>query len=627
MKKLLLPALIIFLFSISIVNAWEINVISTVTYVVDGDSFKITGDEVRLADVSAPEWNESGGTEATNALKNLINGKKVFLDTDQKTGRDPHGRLVAVVYIKHNTTHYKNVNYILWKEKDTVSLTDYPNNEFNPDTWTKFVRYAEDPEPEPEPEPIPTPTPKPTPKPPEPKEYELTFHAFGEGSYTHNTGTSIYEEKTEVTIFAYPDTYWRIQKRILDETPIGSGNSIQLTMDKNHTLIVLLEKIPQSANLSFTVVDESNKPITNATIKSVSQPPIQEKILLETNQEGYAFTNLIYWGDYTFNISKQDYKQEQVELELQKNTILDITSTLKLSSLDIRIQIIDSNGQPIKNATIQSINQPTDQPQVTGITDVEGYLLLEDVEPGYYSFEVTGDYITAKQFNLYSLSEPYLEYLPEISYHYDLKLLVNDEKGVPLSDVSVTSIEYPVQQTALNGIFNEKISFYELLSGNYTFQLSKDGFVTLNVSIPFFGAGYQHVETVVLSPTPRNLTPVLFAGFFLTIIGYTFYQEIYSKKKINKPIKTLITEKAPSRTVHHPRYLDTDKGIIIQTLYSTDGLSLVDLKSKTKLENTSFWSCFYDLLESGELESNHKGEFLLSEKISKDWEAYYDSEL
>ena len=36
--------------------AWEIDKTASVTSVIDGDSFYITSDEVRLADVSAPEW-------------------------------------------------------------------------------------------------------------------------------------------------------------------------------------------------------------------------------------------------------------------------------------------------------------------------------------------------------------------------------------------------------------------------------------------------------------------------------------------------------------------------------------------------------------------------------------------
>jgi hypothetical protein len=118
--------------------AWEIDKTSYVTSVIDGDSFYITGDEVRLADVSAPEWNEYGGSAATSALKDLISGKTVYLDTDQQSGRDKYGRLIAVVYVKSSSNRYINVNKALLNQ-GVVSRTDYTNNEFNPSTWTYYV--------------------------------------------------------------------------------------------------------------------------------------------------------------------------------------------------------------------------------------------------------------------------------------------------------------------------------------------------------------------------------------------------------------------------------------------------------------------------------------------------------
>ena len=76
--------LLICIFSqlIVISYAWEIDKTASVTSVIDGDSFYITGDEVRLADVSAPEWDEPGGSATTSALNGLISGKTVYLDTD-----------------------------------------------------------------------------------------------------------------------------------------------------------------------------------------------------------------------------------------------------------------------------------------------------------------------------------------------------------------------------------------------------------------------------------------------------------------------------------------------------------------------------------------------------------------
>jgi endonuclease YncB( thermonuclease family) len=123
---------------------WEIDETSSVTSVQDGDTFYISGDTVRLADINSPETgNEPGYSIAKYALTNMVGGQTVYLDTDQKSGRDPYDRLIAVVYVRYNSTHYVNVNKALIVQGVAV-LSDYTNNEFSPSAWTLYVRYAND---------------------------------------------------------------------------------------------------------------------------------------------------------------------------------------------------------------------------------------------------------------------------------------------------------------------------------------------------------------------------------------------------------------------------------------------------------------------------------------------------
>ena len=149
-KKRMGHILILFvLFStyISIIYAWEIDEQGRVTNIVDGDTFDIAnGERIRLGDVSAPESGESGGSQATSILNSLINGKTVYLDTDPTRS---YGRLVAVVYVKHNSTHYKNINKVLLDiYQPPFYIQNYPN-EFNPSMWTLYVQYSFPPPPPP----------------------------------------------------------------------------------------------------------------------------------------------------------------------------------------------------------------------------------------------------------------------------------------------------------------------------------------------------------------------------------------------------------------------------------------------------------------------------------------------
>lgn len=69
-----------------------------VTRVIDGDTFETASrkNPIRLANVNAPEKGATGGAEATAALRDLIVGETVSVDT---VARDNYGRSVANVKV------------------------------------------------------------------------------------------------------------------------------------------------------------------------------------------------------------------------------------------------------------------------------------------------------------------------------------------------------------------------------------------------------------------------------------------------------------------------------------------------------------------------------------------------
>lgn len=68
----------------------------TVIRVIDGDTFLTASRKrsVRLAGVDAPEKGTKRGTKATKVLRDMIQGKKVEVNT---RARDVYGRAVAEV--------------------------------------------------------------------------------------------------------------------------------------------------------------------------------------------------------------------------------------------------------------------------------------------------------------------------------------------------------------------------------------------------------------------------------------------------------------------------------------------------------------------------------------------------
>jgi len=73
--------------------------LATVTYVQDGDTIKINGEEwVRYIGMNTPESGRPYFTEATNENKKLVNKKEVKLEFDVQT-KDKYGRTLAYVWI------------------------------------------------------------------------------------------------------------------------------------------------------------------------------------------------------------------------------------------------------------------------------------------------------------------------------------------------------------------------------------------------------------------------------------------------------------------------------------------------------------------------------------------------
>jgi len=119
----------------------EVDLVSTVNHIQDGDTFALeSGDWIRLADVDTPESGQFGYFEAGQYLSNLIYQKKVYLDIDDVYTYDYEGtgnRLVCLVYVPFNSTHYLNVNKALLVSRHAVTYEFY--NEFTPSEWRLYT--------------------------------------------------------------------------------------------------------------------------------------------------------------------------------------------------------------------------------------------------------------------------------------------------------------------------------------------------------------------------------------------------------------------------------------------------------------------------------------------------------
>jgi micrococcal nuclease len=118
-----------------------------VTKVIDGDTFDVQLQDsplsedlirVRLADIDCPETRGSkaceAGKSASAYTRSWLLSTYVFLDLDDKTGKDQYDRWVAVAYLSEDGKPGSNFNKML-VDAGHAEIKDFKNNEFDPGSW------------------------------------------------------------------------------------------------------------------------------------------------------------------------------------------------------------------------------------------------------------------------------------------------------------------------------------------------------------------------------------------------------------------------------------------------------------------------------------------------------------
>jgi len=138
------------LLSISLATGSSDEAYGRVIKVVDGDTFDVSLQDyntsqiaedvirIRLADIDTPEVRGpkacEAGKKASAYTRTWLLSNYVFLDLDDKTGKDPYGRWVAVVYLSEDGRPGRNFNKQLVDSGHAV-IEDFRNNEFDPGSW------------------------------------------------------------------------------------------------------------------------------------------------------------------------------------------------------------------------------------------------------------------------------------------------------------------------------------------------------------------------------------------------------------------------------------------------------------------------------------------------------------
>ncbi len=139
-KKITITIIIIaVLFPLVSASAFLTDKTGIVSAIIDGSSFQLSSSEtIKLAAINTPTLGQAGYSESKNYLTTLIQGKTVILDPGTASITDQQGRLICVVYLDYNSTHYENINMAMIQ--NGYAAPDSQNNSgFDPSIWTWFV--------------------------------------------------------------------------------------------------------------------------------------------------------------------------------------------------------------------------------------------------------------------------------------------------------------------------------------------------------------------------------------------------------------------------------------------------------------------------------------------------------
>ena len=150
LMRIIIPILALVLFLPSLASSTPDEAYGRVSNVVDGDTIDVALQDynasqiaedvirIRLADIDTPEVRGAktceAGKEASAYTRTWLLSSYVFLDLDDKTGKDPYGRWVAVVYLSEDVKPGRNFNKMLVDSGHAV-IEDFKNNEFDPWSW------------------------------------------------------------------------------------------------------------------------------------------------------------------------------------------------------------------------------------------------------------------------------------------------------------------------------------------------------------------------------------------------------------------------------------------------------------------------------------------------------------
>jgi len=181
------------------------------------------------------------------------------------------------------------------------------------------------------------------------------------------------------------------------------------------------------------------------------------------------------WWDYSgliFFYGKQD-------LNTDPYIVVQYETPIRTGNLNIAV--IDETGNPISGVIISSNSQPENQEALYGMSNSNGEVNFTGILFGSYLLKVSKNgYDTNVTTVLIREDRTKSSSIILKKEMCTVKITIEDENSVPITGVTVQTITKPNGQKFLTNYTNSEgiITFYEIQSGIYSFQASKNGYIS-----------------------------------------------------------------------------------------------------------------------------------------------------
>ncbi|MFQ6064197.1 MAG: CAP domain-containing protein [Candidatus Bathyarchaeia archaeon] len=122
--------------------------------------------------------------------------------------------------------------------------------------------------------------------------YQLTIKVIGSGITYPSPGTYAYDNGTEITVDAVPDSGWKLDHWEIDGSNTGSAGSQMVIMNANHTIVAVFDRaIDELVNyaLSLINIDRTTHGLVNVSLSPIESAQEHAEDMLKHNY-------LSHWG-------------------------------------------------------------------------------------------------------------------------------------------------------------------------------------------------------------------------------------------------------------------------------------------------------------------------------------------